>query len=253
MTQSYHALTTDHYINQKIGLKMELAQSRETVLELFDRISRQFTKMDQFRKYKDELALESSSTIDGEYLWMAIRSNSIRSGAVNPGPSTSGFDLHKLILQVAPYYLSISPLDVDYIELLFGFDLAAKSNHNEIVMEALLGGSPLADLHSSHMDQCVDCQPTIGFSLENVDQTEAHFEIKTRNSKKSRDVEYASESRAEPISVYLTVRRYGPVRDIKNLPEAFDTLAATGQDLVETCAVPRLLIPLRETIISFGG
>ena len=34
-----------------------------------------------------------------------------------------GYDFHRMVLKVAPYHLTISPLDVDYLELTFGFDL----------------------------------------------------------------------------------------------------------------------------------
>ena len=37
MATSFGALCTDFYINQKVGLKMDLPADRETILHLFDR------------------------------------------------------------------------------------------------------------------------------------------------------------------------------------------------------------------------
>jgi hypothetical protein len=42
---------------------------------------------------------------------------------------------------VAPYFLSISPLDVDHLELVYAFDFDCSGNRDEVVMDALLGGS----------------------------------------------------------------------------------------------------------------
>ena len=51
--------------------------------------------------------------------------------------------LPRAVLEIAPYYLSISPLDVDFIEVVFGFDLEAQTNRDQVVFEALLADSAL--------------------------------------------------------------------------------------------------------------
>jgi hypothetical protein len=71
-----------------------------------------------------------------------VRSNNIRSGVVNPPNLAEGYGLHKHVLEVAPYFMNISPLDVDYVELLFGFDLQAGGNQDAIVAEAIYGAPP---------------------------------------------------------------------------------------------------------------
>ncbi len=73
----------------------------------------------------------------------ALRQTTIRTGHVNPGNMTDAYQLHRLILELAPYHLTISPLDIDFVELLFGFDLECKSNHDTIVFDALFSHSPL--------------------------------------------------------------------------------------------------------------
>ena len=210
MASSYRALCSDFYINQKMSVKLDLPRGRETILDLFERIRHTFPTMASFKRYKDELALESP-TDDEPHRWLAVRSSTIRSGAVNPNTFDDGYALHKAVLEVAPYFLSISPLDIEYVELLYGFDLAASGNHDAMVAEALLEGSPLGELLDLENATTIDFQPLLGLLLtpDGVrpeggrrvsDGIEAHLEIKTRSGAS------AGESSGEPISVYVTLR-----------------------------------------------
>lgn len=243
MTHSYRALCSDFYINAKLNVRMELPSNREPVLDLFERTRRSFPVMNAFRRYKDELALESAANAT-PHRWMAIRAASVRTGVVNPSNEDEMYSIHRLATEVSPYYLSISPLDLEYIELLYGFDLAAKENHDEIAASALLSGSPLAALIENDAIKISECQPLLGMNLLNEDGLEAHFEVKTRSTAKG------APSNNEPISVYLTLRKFDPVTDLKDLTNQLNELIERGQDLVDQYAVPNLLLPLREEIGS---
>lgn len=249
MSESYRALCSDFYVNLKLAVRMDLPRTRETVLDLFERVRRQFPHMNAFRKYKDELALESPQ---GEmpHRWLAVRANSVRSGVVNPGDTDEGYALHRHVLDVAPTYMSIPALDVDHVELLYGFDLAASGNHDAIVMDALIPGSPLAALLDIPNTTPVDCQPMVGLSLGKRGDTEVYFEVKTRNTSGSapRDPDGP-----EPISIYTTIRKFGPFADTKDLPAAFAKLTKIGEDLIEHRVVPGLIVPIREAIASGNG
>src|SRR6185503_9086657 len=154
---------TVFYVNQKLSLKMDLPSSREAVLDLFDRVRRDFPQMDRFRRYAGELALESPEQTS-QYAWMAMRRTTMRSGWVNPESLEQAYKLHRLLLEIAPYYLSISPIDVEFMELVFGFDLRAERNRNDVVFEALLGDSPLASLiDHEQRESVIESQPFLGF------------------------------------------------------------------------------------------
>lgn len=245
MTDSYRALCSDFYINQKLSVKLDLPKSRETVLEMFERLRRQFASMTQFRRYKDELALESAPG-STPHQWLAVRSSNIRSGSVNPQSAASAYGLHRAVVETAPFFLTISPLDIDFVELLFGFDLLTSRPHDPIVHRALYDGTPLGDLIALPGARAVDCQPLLGLALSDTGDLEAHFEVKTRTHEPGEGDE------AEPISVYLTVRKYGPVGDLKELPDVIDDLARRGERLVEDRLVPSLLGPIREAIAAEG-
>jgi hypothetical protein len=246
MASSYRALCSDFYVNQKVSVKLDLPRGRDTILELFERVRREFRSMGTFRRYRDELALESPPS-DHPHRWLAVRSGNIRSGVVNPDTFEDAYALHTCVLEVAPYYLSISPLDIEFVEVLYGFDLHIPGNHDQVVADALLEGSPLATLFDSDRATPVDFQPLVGLALRSdggagPPDTEAHFEVKTRSSPGSTD----DAPNAEPVSVYVTLRRHEPVSDLKHLADVFGQLSRLGQDLIETRAIPSLITPLRE-------
>lgn len=245
MTLSYSALCSDFYVNMKLGVRMELPRSREPVLELFERMRREYPLMASFRRYKDELALESSPEAS-PHRWMAIRSSSVRTGVVNPTDEKDIHAIHRTAAEVCPYYLSISPLDLESVELLYGFDLAARGNHDDIVANALLAGSPMASLVHASEARVHDCQPLLGLTFEDG-RIQATIEVKTRSRAKE---DGAGERPGEPISLYLSVRCTEPLTDLKALAPRVDELAERGRHLVDTLAIPNLLMPLRDEIAS---
>jgi hypothetical protein len=246
---SLGALCTDFYVNQKLALKLDLPSARETVLDMFDRIRKELPNMDRFRRYDGELALESAEA-ESEYNWIALNRTAIRSGWVNPDSLDQAYRLHRLILDVAPYYLSISPLDVEFMELVFGFDIEAETNRNEVVFDALLGESPLMSLVDGDRELVLDAQPFIGFSLNHACDLQAFVEIKTRT--RSREIA-TGQYESGPISVYLTVRRYGPFQTIEDFSHSYGTLAGHAERLSEERVIPHIVMPIRDGLLSQPG
>lgn len=245
MSESFRALCSDFYINHKLSVKMELPRGRETVLELFERMRRQYPTMSLFRRYREEFALESESG-EGGHRWVAVRSNNIRSGVVNPESLAEGYTLHKHVLEIAPYFLNISPLDVDYVELLYGFDLQAGGNQDAIVAEAIYANTPVAELWDFSGGMVVDCQPLLGVAVGNRGELEIQYEIKTRGSNHPGKESDGS----EPISVYLTLRRFGSPKDLAELATVFSDLAMHGEEIAQNKVLPLLIMPIREAIAS---
>ncbi len=246
MTESYRALCSDFYINSKLNLKMDLPKGRETVLDFFERIRKQFPTMTLFRRFRDELALEVGPGVT-PHRWLALRGNNVRAGCVNPDTAADAYGLHRLVLETAPYYLNISPLDIDYIEVLFGFDLAATGNQDGIVFDALYSGSPLGQVMSGSPFNPSDCQPVLAFNVPSR-EFEVQLEVKTRAQHPAPPRE--SDGSGEPISVYLTLRRFGAVSEVADLLTILNSLVRQGEDLAESRVVPQLLVPLRDAIAS---
>lgn len=244
MSESYRAICSDFYINQKLSLRLDLPRERQTVLDLFDRVRKQYPALSQFRKFRDELALEAGPDA-ANHRWVAIRANNIRSGAVNPGTLGEGYEFHGHILEVAPYFLSISPLDVEFLEVLYGFDLSSERNHDEVVYEALVSRTGLDKAMDLPNSRVVDCQPAFGMVLDGHD-VEVNFEVKTRSARSAG----GQRSAGEPISVYLTLRKHNPVSSIDELGEALADLAKHGEEIMDSRVVPHLVTPIREAIGS---
>ena len=249
MATSFGALCTDFYVNQKLALKMDLPSDRETILHLFDRIKKAVPGMTRFHRYNSELTLESSRR-EAEYHWMGLRRTSIRTGHVNPASMEAAYKFHKLILNTAPYHLTISALDVDYLELLLGFDLECKGDQDEVVFEALYANSPLARLLKPAEDSeahVVDVQPLFGISLGAKADVQAYFEVKTRTRGRRGQVnQYAN----EPMSLFLTVRKYGPAHSMEEVESWFGLLKSYAETLAAERLVPELLSPIVRQITS---
>ena len=102
----------------------------------------------------------------GHYRWSTIESRRVCSGQVNPASVEEALEQHKLVLELAPYMLSVSPLDCEALDLLFGFDFTYRGNHNQLVAEAL-GVSPalerMLDVPGSTV---INYEPTITLALD---------------------------------------------------------------------------------------
>jgi len=261
MATSFGALSTDFYINHKLALKMDLPTERETILHFFDRMRKSLPSMNRFKRYDGELALESARK-DARYTWLALRRNSIRTGTVNPESMEDAIAYHKLVLELAPYHLTISPLDVDYVELMYGFDLECKQNHDAVVYEALYADTPLGSLLNASVKNndddedadsrggggsILDVQPVFGQSLNDAGDLQAYYEVKTRpKSRRGSSKRYSG----EPISLFLTIRKYGPVEDLADMSKTVEILNAYAEELATAKLIPDLLTPITQHIGS---
>ncbi len=246
MSTSFGALCSDFYVNQKIDVTMDLPTTRETILDMFDRVKKVVPDMERLRRFENEIALESSE-VNGRYCWLALRKTSIRSGWVNPESFEEAYKLHQLILETAPWFLSINAIDVEAIELVFGFDLHARANRNEIVFDALLADSPLAALFEPSDETLLDVQPFLGLAIDDDSSIQAALEIKTRTSPRS-VMEHSFDN--EPLSVYLSVRKQGPFESIEQFSSVFGTLAGHAERLAEQRVIPGIVMPLHDRILS---
>jgi hypothetical protein len=230
------AFCSDFYVNQKLGLKLDLPERRETVLDLFDRVRRAFPRLSTFQRYDGEVALESDST-EREWQWVALRQTTIRSGHVNPATLADAYNFHKSLLEVAPYFLSISPLDIDMLEVVFGFDFETELDRDAVVFEALLESTPFANLLGDGAERVIGERGDL----------QANFEVRTRPR-----VPVAGERGGDPISVFLTVRKFGPLGSLDDLKGAFGAVVGYAEQLAETRVVPHLVMPIHEVLSSRG-
>src|SRR5205814_6162764 len=153
----------------------------------------------------------------------------------NPESIEDASRIHKLQLELAPFHLGISPVEVDYLDVLFGFDLGFTGNHDEIVAESLLRDSPLACLAEEVGARPVDFQPTVTVALSEDCRLQARIDIVTRtNSYQVRTGDYSD----DVISVYLVLRRYWGDRPKEPMEKLLASMAERADGLCDAHVLP---------------
>jgi hypothetical protein len=247
MTNPYASFCQDFYVNMRLNTQLNLPHNRETVLHFFERIQKEYPSMTQFRRYDNgDFNLEEDRR-SGCYRWVRLESKRLVSGYVNPPDLDDALCLHKFLLELAPYHLGISTLEIEHLEVLFGFDLAFRGNHDEIVLEGLYSESPLACLLEEPEARPVDVQPTIAVSLSDDCRLQARVEVLTRTDNyQVRTGEYSEDE----ISIYLTVRRYWGDRPRDTLDKVFVDLFERADSLCSSRVVPKVVRPISTAIAS---
>jgi len=247
MYTPFASVSDDFYINMRLATQLSLPHNRETVLHFFERVQRQFPEMSRFRKYDNgDLSIEENRDNDA-YRWVTLESRRLCAGHVTPESLDDALKLHGMLLQQVPYDLGFSPVEVDYLDILFGFDLSFRGNHDEIIAESLLQDSPLACLLAEPGAKAVDIQPSITVALSEDCRLQGRVDIVTRtNSYQVRTGDYAN----DVISVYLILRRYWGDRPKEPMEKIFAQMAEKADHLCQTYIVPRVLRPISSAIAS---
>ena len=203
--------------------------------------------MNRFRKTDaGEFNLEEDRS-GHTYRWASVEPKRLASGHVNPTDIGEAMRLHSLVLGLAPHYLGISPLEIDYLDVLFGFDLGFAGNHDEIVAEGLFADSPLSSMTAEAGARAIDFQPTVTIALSDDCRLQARVDVVTRtNSYQVRTGDYNDES----ISVYLILRRYWGDRPKQSLEHMAEHLADKAEQLTHSYILPRVLKPISSAIAS---
>ncbi len=241
----FSSLCDDFYINMNLSTEMELPANRETVLHFFERIQKTYPTMRNFYcRDQGDFVLEEDKD-QGNYRWCTIEPRRVCSGQVNPDDFDGALNQHGLVLELAPYMLSVSPLDCEALDLLFGFDFSFRGNHNQIVAEAL-GVSPSMEwLGEFPGASIINHEPSLTIALDEDCRQQCRVSVETRtNAYQIRTGEFAEEQ----MSVYVTARQYGSLGPDKSYEEVLQTLSKTCMDMLENHVIENILEPLNRTI-----
>jgi hypothetical protein len=247
MTHPFSAFCDDFYINMRLGSQLALPNQRETLLHFFERVQKGFPNLTRFRKNdNNEFNLEEDRSGSG-YRWISLEPRRLTSGHVNPACVEDALKLHNLLLDMAPHHLGLSPIEIDYLDVLFGFDLAFGGNHDEIIAESLFPDSPLNCLLEEQGARAVDFQPTVTVALSEDCRMQARVDIVTRtNSYQVRTGDYAD----DVISVYLILRRYWGDRPKEPMEKLFASMAERADALCDAHILPKVVKPISAAIAS---
>jgi hypothetical protein len=241
----YGTFSDDFYLNMNLSTELDLPQNRESVLHYFEQMRRRFPKMQNFySREKSEFVLEEEKEA-GAYRWTSLETKRINSGVVNPESFESAADQHRAVLELAPFALSVSPLDCESLSVMMGFDFAYRGNHNEILAEAIGVPPGLERFMHVPFGRLVSSEPAIQFTLDEECRTQCRVSFESRTTAyQVRSGDFGEEQ----LSVYLTVRRYDSLGPNENFADEFDRLAALCRDLVDEYLVSSVLRPLQEAI-----
>jgi hypothetical protein len=241
----YANLADDFYVNMNLSTEMELPSQRDTVLHYFERIQKKYPSMRKFycRDKKDFVLEEEKDR--SQYRWATVENRRLCSGQVNPQTIDEAMDQHRLVLELAPYMLSVSPLDCEALDLLFGFDFTYRGNHNQLVTEAL-GLSPAFEkLMNMPLGSVVNYEPCLTLSLDEACRIQLRVSVENRTSAfQIRTGEFPEEQ----LSVYVTARKYGSLDPDETFVQAVDNLAQVCQNVVDNYVIENILRPLQRTI-----
>ena len=248
------AACDDFHFTTRLFLKLDFPTERETVLHFFERLEREFPRMTRMRRRDDgALILEEEEPGTGPRRWVRLDRRAVRFGYFAPPGLEEMRRLGNVILEQAPYHLTLSPLDMDRLEVVYGFDLEYRGNHDQLVAEALMCDHPFGamlssdDPHEDNKFQAIECQPYFGMALNPACDLQAYFEIKSRTSTyEVRTQDYESQL----ISIYLTIRKYFGYAESRPLIEEQRELLDVADDLSRHRVVPLMVSPLRQAIAA---
>ncbi|MEM1303467.1 MAG: hypothetical protein AAGG46_01135 [Planctomycetota bacterium] len=241
----YASLADDHYININLNTEMDLSSGRETVLHFAEQMQKKYPEMRNFyARDKGDFVLEEDKD-SGSYRWCSLETRRIAAGQVNPPSVDSAMEQHRHALDLAPYLLSVSPLDCEALDLLLGFDFNYRGNHNQLVAEALgvcPGFERLADLPGA---QFINHEPNLTIAVDDDCRLQCRVSIENRTTPYHiRTGEYQEDQ----LSVYVTARRYGSLESGVTYLSALDDLEKLCFEVVDSYVIDAVLQPLARTI-----
>lgn len=241
----YASLADDFYVNMTLSTEMELAGSRDSVLHFAEQLQKRYSDLRNFyARDKRDFVLEGDKE-HGNYRWCSIEPRRINSGFVNPPTYVSALEQHRTVMEVAPYALSVSPLDCEAFDLLIGFDFSYRGNHNQLVVEAL-GTSPAFDrLAQIPGTAFINFEPSLTLALDEECRTQVRVNVETRTSPfHIRSGEYPEDQ----LSVYVTARRYGSLDPGTTYSQMLDRLDEVSRQFIDNYVATNVLEPLARTI-----
>lgn len=241
----YGSLCDDFYVNMNLGTEMELPANRETVLHFFERVQKTYPTMRNFySRERGDFVLEEDKE-QGSYRWCTIEPRRVCSGQVNPESIDEAMQQHKLILELAPYTLSVSPLDCEALDLLFGFDFSYRGNHNQLLAD-VLGVSPsMASALELPGATVVNYEPSLTIAVDPDCRTQLRLSVEARtNAYQVRTDEYPEEQ----LSVYVTARQYGSLSPDKTFVDTLDRLRSLCHETIDGYVIEHILEPLGRAI-----
>lgn len=249
MALDFSTVSDDFFVNISLQTTLDMPENRETILHFCEAVQKEFPEMTCFyRRETGEYVLEGDRE-SGVYPWMELQPRRLAAGSFNPSELAAAFRLHRWLLERSVYYLGMSGLDVESLDVLFGFNLDFQGNRDAVVGDVLLGASPLAALAMEGTGKTVECEPAVVIGLDEDCYLQGRLWVETHSSTfQVRTGRYDS----EPISVYFAVRRYPRPGEVIDPCKSYEQQCRQCEDLAERIIVPQIIQPLAAAIAAGG-
>src|SRR5579883_2089766 len=199
-----------------------------------------------YTRENGDLVLEGDKDQES-YRWLAIEPRRLCSGQMNPPSLEDAFRQHEMVLDLAPHLLTISLLDCEALDVMFGFDFNYDGNHDEVVAVALGVGTGMEGLFELPQAQVINYEPSLTLALNESCQLQCRLAIETRtNAYQVRTREFGDDQ----ISVYFTVRQYWGSGPDQSFLESLRRQREVGEELLLQAVIPRIVRPLAQVIAS---
>ena len=246
----YSVEADDFYVNVNLNTEMELPTNRDTVLHYFEQMKKAFPDLGHFHtRESGDLVLEGDKE-SGSYRWLAIEPKRLCSGMINPGSLDQAYELHEMMLELAPHLLTISVLDCEALDVTYGFDFDFRGNHDEIVAEALgLGPGLESLLEIPGSPTILNYEPSLTVALDPKCRLQCRLSFETRSDAyQVRTADYDDDQ----ISLFFTVRQYWGMGTVGSFLDSFRRQRDLGEAIVREQVLPRIVRPLAQAIASRG-
>jgi len=241
--KSITSLCDDFYVDMFVNTQLELPTSRETVLTFFERLQRHYPSMVSFyRSEPGQYCLEEDRNL-GQYRWVNLESNRIGSGWVNPDHLEEVYQQDHLVLELIPYMLGVSSLDIESLDVSFGMDFLYAGNQDEVIAEALFGSTAFGTLLDWPDAKAMGFSPAVVVSLSEDTRTQARISVESKTSVLENTTQKSSSDDA--ITLSLTVRQFPPAAGNKLDPvQSLSNQFRLAEELMTERIVPYFVQPL---------
>ena len=247
MAAEFKSIADDFFVNMNLQTTLALPDSRETILHFCEAVQKEFRAMTGFyQRESGEFVLEGDHE-GGSYPWLELQTHRISAGFFNPPHVEDAYHLHRWLLNRFVYFLGISPLDVECLDVLFGFNLDFHGNRDAVLADALLGDSPLAALTFDAAARALEFEPALVIALDEACCLQARLSLETRSSSyQVRTGQYTN----DPISVYFTIRQYPTPGSVLELEESYRQQRELCEDLACRTVIPNVINPIAAAIAA---
>ena len=246
MSVDYNCLCDDFYVDMHVNTELDLPTQRDTILNFFERIQKQFPTMCCFyRRESNEFCLEEDRNA-GQYRWITLETDRIGSGIVNPSKFEDAYSQDRLVLELAPYMLGVNHLDIDSLDVTFAMDFDYIGSHDEIIAEALFGSTAFSCLLDLPSASPVSFSPAVVVALSEDCRTQARIGVESKTSIiENEKQKYKSD---EAISLFFTVRQYPSSTKKFDAMTSFEQQCRLAEELMAEKIIPNFVQPLTSVI-----